>query len=157
MVEPIFDLPFERERLREALSIMDEDARGFETTRAEAPSFYSERGHALALAMHVQSLYSQIEDLLIRLLEKRGQRVRRTGDWRPLLLQAAVVDIPNGRRALLREETYAGLASMLKLQQAISPGAGAVQPARLLAALPTVRETVERCIHDLSRSCEDLP
>jgi len=41
---------------------MTEDDRGFEGTRAEAPAFYSERSHALAIAIHVQSLYSQIED-----------------------------------------------------------------------------------------------
>jgi hypothetical protein len=60
---------------------------------------------ALALSMHVQSLYSQIEDLLIRRLEKRGLMVRRLGDWSPLLLLAATADIPNGPRALLREHT----------------------------------------------------
>lgn len=60
----------------------------------------------------VQSLYSQIEDLFIRQMKKRGLRVRRLGDWRPLLLQASTLDVPNGPRALLREHTYAALASM---------------------------------------------
>lgn len=143
------------DRLRGALMTMDEDHQGFERTRAEAPVFYSERAHALALAMHVQSLYLQIEGQFIRLLEKRGLRVRRVGDWRPLLLQATVVDIQNGPRALLRKATYAGLDSMLKMQQVISGGAGAIKPGRLLAALPAVRATAERCIEDLSRSCDD--
>ena len=66
-----------------------------------------------------------------------------------------MVDIPNGSRALLRQETYAGLDSMLKMQQAISGGSGAIKPGRLLAALPAVRATVERCTEDLSRSCDD--
>lgn len=140
------------ERLRGALTMMDEDHRGFDLTRAEAPAFYSERSHALALAMHVQSLYSQIEDLLIRLTEKRGMGPRRTGDWRPLVLQAAAAEIPSGPRALLREETFAGLDSMLKMHQAISAGSSAIRPHRLLASLPAVRATVDRCIEDLSRS-----
>ena len=135
--------------------MMNEDHRVFELTRAEAPAFYSERSHALALATHVQSLYSQIEDLLIRLTDKRGLGPRRTGDWRPLLLQAAVADIPSGPRALLREETHAGLDSMLKMHQTISAGASAIRPDRLLASLPAVRATVHRCIEDLARSCDD--
>lgn len=149
MVDPTLDLSLER--LRVALATMDEDHRGFETTRAEAPAFYSERSHALALAMHVQSLYSQIEDLFIRLIEKRELRLRKVGNWRPLLLEVAVANVPNGPRALLREETYAGLASMLRMHQAISADASAIKPGRLLSSLPAVRATVDRCIEDLSR------
>ena len=145
------------ERLRVALATMDEDHHGFETTLAEAPDFYSERSHALALAMHVQSLYSQIEDLLIRRLEKRSLMVRRLGDWRPLLLQAAAVDVPNGPRALLREDTYAGLASMLRMHQAIWAHASAIKPGRNLGFMPAVRATVEGAIAALSRSCDDRP
>ena len=153
MGEPTLDHSLER--LRGALTMMDEDHRGFELTRVKAPAFYSERSHALTLAMHVQSLYSQIEDLLIRLTGKRGLGPRRTGDWRPLLLQAAVADIPSAPRALLREDTYAGLYSMLEMHQAISAAASAIRPDRLLASLPAVRATVNRCIEDLARSCDD--
>ena len=48
MVDPTLDLSLER--LRVALATVDEEHRGFETTRAEPPAFYSERSHALALA-----------------------------------------------------------------------------------------------------------
>lgn len=153
MGEPSLDHSLDR--LRGALTMMDEDHRGFELTRVGAPAFYSERSHALALAMHVQSLYSQIEDLLIRSTDKRGLGPRRTGDWRPLLLQAAVADIPSGPRALLREETYAGLDSMLKMHYAIIAGASAIKPDRLLASLTSLRATVNRCIEDLARTCDD--
>jgi hypothetical protein len=105
--------------------------RGFETTLAEAPAFYSERSHALALAMHIQGLYSQIEHLFIQLTEKRGLGLRKMGYWRPLLLEVAVVDVPNGPRALLREHTYTGLASMLRMHQAIRADASAIKPGRL--------------------------
>lgn len=66
---------------------MHEDHQAFEKTRADAPAFYSERSHALALTVNVQSLYSEIQDLFIRLMEKSGLSVRRTGDRRPLLLR----------------------------------------------------------------------
>lgn len=66
-----------------------------------------------------------------------------------------MVDLPNGPRALLRKETYAGLDSMLKMQPSVSGGAGAIKPGRLLAALPAVGATVEQCIEDLSQSCDD--
>lgn len=61
---------------RGALMTMDEDHQAFERTRAEGLS----STHALTLAMHVQSIYSQSEGLFIRLLKKRGLRVRRMGD-----------------------------------------------------------------------------
>ena len=64
--------------------MMDEDHRGFETTREDAPTFHSERSHALWLTMRVQCLYSQIKDLFIRLTEKCGLGPPTTGDWRAL-------------------------------------------------------------------------
>ena len=83
--------------------------------------------------------------------------VRRLGDWRPLLLQAATVDVPNGPRALLREHTYAGLASVLRMHQAIWADTSAIKPGCLLGFLPAVRATAEGAIADLSRSCDDRP
>ena len=47
-------------RLAAELTAMDEDDRGFERMRSEAPTFYSERSHALAMASHIQGLYSQV-------------------------------------------------------------------------------------------------
>ncbi|MDR6858379.1 hypothetical protein [Variovorax guangxiensis] len=49
-------------RLEAELKAMEEDDLGFERTRSEAPAFYSERSHALAMASHIQGLYSQAEN-----------------------------------------------------------------------------------------------
>jgi hypothetical protein len=108
-------------RLAVALVAMEEDHRILERVRSEAPALYSERSHALAMAMHIQSLYSRTEDLLDRVMRERGVGLRRTNDWRPLLLQSAAVDIPDGPAALLGEATYAGLESMRMIHQTARP------------------------------------
>lgn len=140
-------------RLGAALMEMEEDHRALERTRAEAPAHYSERIHALTMAMHIQGLYSRTEELLDRVMEERALGLRRATDWRPLLLQSAVVDIPGGPAALLSEATFAGLESMRKMHQAIlDTAASNLKPARILEFLPEAREAIERTIGDLSHA-----
>ena len=59
-------------RLEAELKAMEEDDRGFERTRSEAATFYSKRSHALAMASHIQGLYSQAENLLKQVTEQLG-------------------------------------------------------------------------------------
>ncbi|WP_143694675.1 hypothetical protein [Variovorax sp. JS1663] len=137
-------------RLEAELEAMDEDHRGFERTRTEGPTFYSERSHALAMASHIQGLYSQAENLLKQVMEQLGDELRKTEAWHKQLLEIAAVEVPGVRSAILSEQAFAGLESMLRMRHVIrSNYAGDLKPARILEFIPDARAAIEHTISDL--------
>ncbi|SCK11258.1 hypothetical protein VAR608DRAFT_0560 [Variovorax sp. HW608] len=144
-------------RLDAGLKAMDEDDRGFERTRVEAASFYSERSHALAMAAHIQGLYSQAENLLKQVMEQLGDALRKTEAWQKQLLEIAAAEVPGVRSAILSEEAFSGLASMLRMRHMFrSNYAGDLKPARILEFLPETRLAIGRTISDLSEFANGL-
>lgn len=144
-------------RLEAELKAMDEDDRGFERTRSEAPTFYSERSHALAMASHIHGMYSQAENLLKQVIEQLGDELRKTEAWHKQLLEISVVDVPGVRSAILSEESFAGLESMLRMRHVIrSNYAGDLKPARILEFLPEARTAIEHTVNDLKAFADGL-
>lgn len=144
-------------RLEAELKAMEEDDRGFERTRSEAPTFYSERSHALAMASHIQGLYSQAENLLKQVMEQLGDELRKTEAWHKQLLEIAAVDVPGVRSAILGEDAFTGLETMLRMRHVIrSNYAGDLKPARILEFLPEARTAIQHTINDLSGFADGL-
>jgi hypothetical protein len=144
-------------RLAAELTAMDEDDRGFERMRSEAPTFYSERSHALAMASHIQGLFSQAENLLKQVTEQLGDELRKTEAWHKQLLEIAAVDVPGVRSAILGEVAFTGLESMLRMRHVIrSNYAGDLKPARILEFLPEARRAIQHTIDDLDAFANGL-
>jgi hypothetical protein len=144
-------------RLVAELNAMEEDHRIFEKTRLEASAFYSERGHALAMASHLQGMYSQAENLLKQVTEQLGDELRKTEAWHKQLLEIAAVEVPGVRSAILSEEAYSGLESMLRMRHVIrSNYAGDLKPARILEFLPEARTAIQHTINDLDLFANSL-
>jgi hypothetical protein len=73
-------------------------------------------------------------------MEQLDDDLRKTEAWHKQLLEIAAADVPGIRSAILSEEAFAGLESMLRMHHVITSNyAGDLKPARILAFLPETR------------------